>query len=167
MAVQQTMSERETYLETFEREYQITLKVLRAYPPEKADLKPSERSQSAREVAWALVLYQNEVPRIIQGEPMPTGAMPPAPATWPEIIAAFEEGHKKVSAKLAKLTDEQMNGTVRTMTGPKRTEDVRRGNALWFMMYETIHKRGQLSVYLRMASGKVPSIYGPSADEPW
>ena len=46
--------------------------------PEKADLKPSERSQSAREVAWALVLYQNEVPRIIQGEPMPTGAMPPA-----------------------------------------------------------------------------------------
>ena len=27
--------------------------------------------------------------------------------------------------------------------------------------------RGQFSVYLRMAGGKVPSIYGPSADEPW
>jgi len=24
-----------------------------------------------------------------------------------------------------------------------------------------------VSVYLRMAGGKVPSIYGPSADEPW
>lgn len=25
----------------------------------------------------------------------------------------------------------------------------------------------ELSVYLRMADGKVPSIYGPSGDEPW
>jgi hypothetical protein len=25
----------------------------------------------------------------------------------------------------------------------------------------------QFSIYLRMADGKVPSIYGPSADEPW
>jgi uncharacterized damage-inducible protein DinB len=29
------------------------------------------------------------------------------------------------------------------------------------------HHRGQLSVYLRLADGKVPSIYGPTADEPW
>ncbi len=29
------------------------------------------------------------------------------------------------------------------------------------------HHRGQFSVYLRMAGGKVPSIYGSTADEPW
>ena len=28
------------------------------------------------------------------------------------------------------------------------------------------HHRGQLSVYLRLAGGRVPSIYGPSADDP-
>jgi uncharacterized damage-inducible protein DinB len=38
---------------------------------------------------------------------------------------------------------------------------------LWAMLADQIHHRGQLSVYLRMAGGKVPSIYGPSADEPW
>ena len=27
------------------------------------------------------------------------------------------------------------------------------------------HHRGQLTVYLRLAGGKVPSIYGPSGDE--
>ena len=32
---------------------------------------------------------------------------------------------------------------------------------------DDVHHRGQLSVYLRMAGGKVPSIYGPSHDEPW
>ena len=35
------------------------------------------------------------------------------------------------------------------------------------MLWDQIHHRGQLSVYLRMAGGSVPSIYGPSADEPW
>ncbi|MBI1806965.1 MAG: hypothetical protein HYR76_07940, partial [Ignavibacteria bacterium] len=30
-----------------------------------------------------------------------------------------------------------------------------------------VHHRGQLSVYLRIVDAKVPSIYGPSADEPW
>jgi uncharacterized damage-inducible protein DinB len=29
-----------------------------------------------------------------------------------------------------------------------------------------IHHRGQLSVYLRLLDVPVPSIYGPSADEP-
>ncbi|MDA1080285.1 MAG: hypothetical protein O2973_01210 [Gemmatimonadetes bacterium] len=37
----------------------------------------------------------------------------------------------------------------------------------WFMLHDTIHHRGQLSVYLRAMGAKVPSIYGPSADEPW
>jgi uncharacterized damage-inducible protein DinB len=34
------------------------------------------------------------------------------------------------------------------------------------MIRHEVHHRGQLSVYLRLAGGKVPSIYGGSADEP-
>ena len=30
-----------------------------------------------------------------------------------------------------------------------------------------IHHRGQLSVYLRLNDVPLPSIYGPTADEPW
>jgi uncharacterized damage-inducible protein DinB len=32
-------------------------------------------------------------------------------------------------------------------------------------MNHLVHHRGQLTVYLRMAGGKVPGLYGPSADE--
>jgi len=166
MATQQMLSEKDMYVTRFEIEHQITRKVLRAYPADKADLKPSERSQSARDVAWSLVQYETEVERIIQGGPMPT-EMPPTPARWPEILEAFDEVHKKATTKLGKLTDEAANGTVRTMTGPKQEGDVRKGDMLWAMLNEIIHKRGQFSVYLRMAGGKVPSIYGPSGDEPW
>ena len=35
-----------------------------------------------------------------------------------------------------------------------------------FVMNHMVHHRGQLSVYLRLVDAHVPSIYGPSADEP-
>ncbi|MHB8852143.1 MAG: DinB family protein [Ignavibacteriaceae bacterium] len=50
---------------------------------------------------------------------------------------------------------------------PKKMGDVRCIDLAWMMLLDMIHHRGQFSIYLRMAGGKVPSIYGPSADEPW
>ena len=37
---------------------------------------------------------------------------------------------------------------------------------LSFMTNHTVHHRGQLAAILRPMGGKVPSIYGPSADDP-
>jgi uncharacterized damage-inducible protein DinB len=34
-------------------------------------------------------------------------------------------------------------------------------------LFDAIHHRGQLTVYLRAVGGKVPDIYGGSGDEPW
>jgi uncharacterized damage-inducible protein DinB len=53
------------------------------------------------------------------------------------------------------------------MTGPKAIGPVPKGAIVQFMLNDHIHHRGQLSVYLRMTGNKVPSIYGPSKDEPW
>jgi uncharacterized damage-inducible protein DinB len=36
-----------------------------------------------------------------------------------------------------------------------------------FALVHGVHHRGQLSGYLRPMGGKVPSIYGGSADETW
>jgi len=38
-------------------------------------------------------------------------------------------------------------------------------NMLWGYLFDMVHHRGQLSAYLRPMGGKVPSIYGPSADD--
>jgi uncharacterized damage-inducible protein DinB len=56
---------------------------------------------------------------------------------------------------------------VKFMVAPKTMGDLRCADVLWMLMMDSIHHRGQFSIYLRMADGKVPSIYGPSADEPW
>jgi uncharacterized damage-inducible protein DinB len=39
-------------------------------------------------------------------------------------------------------------------------------DALWLELFDHIHHRGQFSVYVRLAGAKLPSIYGPTADEP-
>ena len=40
------------------------------------------------------------------------------------------------------------------------------GEMMWGLLFDAIHHRGQLSTYIRPMGGKVPSIYGPSGDDP-
>ena len=160
-------TEREHYLETFEREYQTTLRVLKAYPPAQGKLKFVDRSHTANEIAWTLVISQMVVEPILtvpKLEPMPI----PAPDDFKAILAQFEKAHGTATAKLKNLDEKLFNSPITLPVGPGGvTGSVRRADALWLMLNDTIHHRGQFSVYLRAAGGKVPSIYGPSGDEPW
>ena len=45
------MSEKETLLNSWEREYQLTTKVFKAFPEGKLDFKPHELSRTAKELA--------------------------------------------------------------------------------------------------------------------
>jgi uncharacterized damage-inducible protein DinB len=166
MTMTKTQPEIDMYRSRFEHEYETTIKVLRAYPAEKAGLKPVPSSQSAREIAWTLVLVEGSPAHVLRDDPMPK-EMPQGPSDWGELLAAYAEEHAKSAEMVAGLTEEAMNATTRTMTGPKQEGDVRVGDMLWASLNMSIHHRGQLSVYLRIAGGKVPSIYGPSKDEPW
>jgi len=159
------MTEKDLYLAAFEREYQTTLKVLRAYPANKTDLKPAEKLRNARELAWMLVLNQSVVVPTSKGD-LQLGTFPEAPA-WKDILPDFERAHREALAALDGLTEEQMNGSLKLPVAPRRVGDVRIADALWMFLNDTIHHRGQFAVYLRIAGGKVPSIYGPTADEPW
>ena len=163
----QPTTEREHYLASFEREYQTTLRVLKAYPPAEGKLKFSDRSSTATEIAWTLAISQMVVEPILtvpKLEPMPM----PAPASFNEVVTAFEKAHASATSKLAKLNDATFNSTIVMPVGPKgATASIRRADALWMMLSDTIHHRGQFSVYLRASGAKVPSIYGPSGDETW
>ena len=122
---------------------------------------------TANEIAWTLTISQMVVEPILtmpKLEPMPM----PAPDDFKAILAQFEKAHANVTAKLKSLDDKLFNSPITLPVGPKgATGTVRRADALWLMLNDTIHHRGQFSVYLRASGGNVPSIYGPSGDEPW
>ena len=89
------------------------------------------------------------------------------PNAWNECVAIYEQGVARVTALLESARDEAMHELVPFMTGPRQFGDVTKLYLCTLMLNDSIHHRGQLSVYLRMSGAKVPSIYGPSRDEPW
>jgi uncharacterized damage-inducible protein DinB len=161
------MSEREAFLRAYEREHAITRKVLHAFPAEQMSLKPSERSNSAMQLAATFVAEQMLSLRALKGEPVLGGVRDSAPTTWDAALRTFDAQHEEIVRLLRDGGGASFEGTVQFPVAPRQMGDWRPSDFLWFLLHDQIHHRGQLTVYLRMAGGKVPSIYGPSGDEPW
>jgi hypothetical protein len=161
---------RETFLNTLEREHATTVRVLQAYPADKLDLKPHPKSKSARELAFLFVMEQYLAQKALTTGfdwSTPPAGPPAPPETMDEIIAAFQAGHAQMVELVRGMGDETLHGTARFFVAPKTLGDIPMMEFLWFLLFDQVHHRGQFSVYLRMADGRVPSIYGPTADEPW
>lgn len=161
------MTERDQFIQTLQRESAITTKILKAYPSNKGDYKPHEKSRTAKELAWNFVGEQFLADMALKGKVDFTQPSPPPPANFSDIIAAFEKTTKETAAKVAKASDGDLNRIVQFPIGPGKMGDFRAMDVLWTTVMDQIHHRGQMSVYLRLAGAKVPSIYGPTADETW
>jgi len=163
-------SPKQTFLENYDREHETTMRVLRAYPEDQLDLKPSPKSNSARDLAWIFVLerylgikvWNDEFAKGFAG-----GKPPKPPEKWEDHLAALETAHQEFRAVIESAPYEALHENVHFFTAPKTMGAISRLDWVWFLLHDQIHHRGQFSVYLRMAGGKVPSIYGPTADEPW
>ena len=158
-------------IHAFEREHATTMKVLRAFPADQAEFRPCPTCKTARELAFVFAMERGLAQRVYNNafaKAMSGGGTPPAaPATWSEVIAAVENGQRELLGLLRTATDADLAETVKFFTGPKTLGDYTRAEFLWFLVHDEIHHRGQFSIYLRMSGAKVPSIYGPSGDEPW
>lgn len=164
-------SAKEQFLLSYEREHETTMRVLRAFPKDKAELRPHAKCKSARELAWVFVLERKLGEMVVLNDVFakgpPSGNTPPAPESWDAILKALEDAHVSFGEHVRNLPADMLNEPVTFFTGPGTTGPWPRMQFLWFLLSDQIHHRGQMSIYLRMADGKVPSIYGPSGDEPW
>lgn len=164
------MSRKETFLATYDREHATTMRVLRAFPPDQLALKASPRSKSAQELGWVFVLERYLARRVWNDElaqGTAAGNPPTPPETWDAILEANETAAREYRALIAGASEEDLNRKVHFFTAPKTMGEITRHDFIWQMLHDEIHHRGQFSVYLRIAGAKVPSIYGPTADEPW
>jgi len=162
---------KQAFLDTYDREHATTLRVLHAYPEEKLDLRPHPKLKTARELAWVFALECGLGTKVwhdefAQGVPS-GGAPPPPPGNWSDLIAGVEKSNRDFRQLVDSASEDDLSKTVHFFTAPKTMGAMSRHDWIWFLLHDQIHHRGQLSIYLRMADGKVPSIYGPTADEPW
>ena len=166
-----TTSQKQRFLEVYEKEHETTMRVLRAFPADQAEFRPNERCKPARELAWTFAIEPRLGTMVIFNDVfasgMPSGKPPATPDSWDAVMSGIEQAHKEFADQIRATPEERLEGTSKFMTGPKTLGDVPRLDFLWFLLHDEIHHRGQFSIYLRAAGGRVPSIYGPSEHEPW
>ena len=139
--------------------------VLKAVPQGRHDYRPDPKARTAQELAWVLAQEEAALLSLLDTGTVEWKDDKP-PARMEEIVAAFERSAAAVNERLAKLDEAgwEKKGRLLMAGGPPWEDSI--GQFLWGFLLDAIHHRGQLSTYLRPMGSKVPSIYGPSADDP-
>jgi len=124
--------------------------------------RPDPKARSARELAWHIASSERWFLDSLAKLSFEGGGDGPLPATLAEIVKFYDSGFEADLVRVSTLGGEQLlqNADFFGMSLPTYT-------LLNFAHIHTIHHRGQLATYLRPLGGKVPDIYGGSADNPW
>jgi len=147
----------------FEHEMATTLGVIAAVPNDHLDYQPDEKSKTGLGLVRHITLEDEWLLNSIAD-----GAFAPPPddsddcgiMTPADAIAQYKERVPKALDRVRAMTGEQLAGVI-DMFGMIQLPAV---NFLSMTGKHSVHHRGQLSAYLRAMGGKVPGIYGPSAD---
>ena len=156
------MTVREYYLERLRAERPAFLAVLKSIPREKAAYKPHARSPSAEQLVWTLA---GELKACIDAATKNQTEWQPLPKIGiAEMIAKYEQWSADLANIAASMDEEAWNRSAKFLYKGKVVSEQPVGQFLWFILFDAIHHRGQLSAYLRPMGSTVPAIYGPSAD---
>lgn len=155
---------REYYLQCLDTEVPTFIRVLKAVPPDQAAYRPHPKSTCAGDLVWLLAAELHDGCKLIE-----TGEVDyvetPAPSIA-ESVAAYEKNAVEFKARLVKVDDAKWESPARLKMGGQLIWETTIGDMLFGFLFDAIHHRGQLSSYLRPMGAKVPSIYGPSGDDP-
>ena len=147
----------------FENEIQVTLRVIEAVPDDHLDYQPDSKSKTGLGLVRHITLEDEWLFNCItNGEFTPPpddsdacGIMIPADA-----VARYKEKIPAALDRVRAMSGEQLVGVI-DMFGMMQMSAV---NFVSLGVKHSVHHRGQLSAYLRSMGGKIPGIYGPSAD---
>lgn len=156
------MTSREFWLERRRAENPVFLKVMQSVPADRADYRPHERSPSAQQIMWTMTNELRSCLMVVRenrGE-WRTDPLPP----FDEMQNLFEKSLNELTEAVGKIDDDAWSSSAKFYVNGKQVNEMPVGQFLWYILFDAIHHRGQLSAYLRPMGAKVPAIYGPSAD---
>lgn len=166
------MTLKDLFLAQLDREAALTRKTVERFPEGHNDFKPHERSMAfgyltalvAGMLGWIAFMIDRD--ELDLGDPSSQEFRAKAVATKAELLTSLDKAVANARRALEATTNEhlltpwafKMNGAV-VIQLPRH-----------LMISDSVfshlaHHRGQLTVYLRLASSTVPALYGPSADE--
>jgi uncharacterized damage-inducible protein DinB len=159
---EQAMLALQMALPTVQYEHQTTRCVIEAIPLNNGDYKPEPIAKTALELAWHIVAAEH---RFYSG--VVAGALDFTPRHRPENLkdsAAIGKFYAEAFAKDLEQLHEVSGEQLAKMIDFRGLFQLPAVAFVDLGLRHSIHHRGQLSVYLRPAGGKVPAIYGESYD---
>lgn len=165
------MTMTEWFLAELESEAAKSRRVLEQAPAGKRDWKPHERSMAfgylcelvANIPSWvAFAITMNELDIAPKSGP----SQKPAPLhTSAELVAALDKAVAQSREALKKTTDAHLETKWKLLAGGQLAFEQPRHQVIRDTFLHSAHHRGQMTVYLRLLGAKVPSVYGPTADD--
>jgi uncharacterized damage-inducible protein DinB len=158
------MNDREFFLQRWKIEQPLFLKVFKALPDGRLDYKPHERSRPAGRIAWGVTEEIRALTEIVEkGESHWQSR--PDPHSVDEIVQAFEQNSQRLSDALEGVDDAKWESPGKFLAGGKVVFSGPIRDHCYWILFDGVHHRGQLSAYLRPMGGRVPAIYGASGDD--
>jgi uncharacterized damage-inducible protein DinB len=155
-------------LPEFEQEMTVTRRVIERVPNDTPDWKPHPKSFSLAHLAQLVSWMPGWIAQTLTETSLDlTKGGGYSVEKTDTLLAAFDENVRAARAAIKKSKDEDYDVKWSLMMGDKVLFTQPRGDVVRQHISHLSHHRGQLTVYLRMLDVPVPSIYGPTADEPW
>jgi uncharacterized damage-inducible protein DinB len=141
------------------------IKVLKAIPHEGSDYRPDPKARTAAELAAVLAVEESALLTLVK-DGVVDWKNPDPDQTVAASVSEFERASGEVNTLLDGLDEAAWERRVQFKMGEGAVWEDSLSQMVWGFLFDEIHHRGQLSTYLRPMGGKVPAIYGPSADDP-
>lgn len=159
------MTDKELFIHTVEDELPRFERVFKAIPKDHRDYRPDPKSKTAIELASGMASEADMLIDFLTKGEYDFVNYKPVSGMEPDALAAlFAKGLTAVKEQAIKMSDADWAKDARMLMNGKEEWKVGRGLMVFALLLDLIHHRGQLATYLRPMGGKVPSIYGPSAD---
>jgi uncharacterized damage-inducible protein DinB len=147
-----------------------TRRLLERLPQDRLGWQPHQKSMTLGRLATHIAEIPGWVGSIVEKDEFDLGAsgyVPPTLGSVAEIIAMFDKSVATATETLKRQSNDRLLAKWQLKKNGKLVVEMPRlGMVRSFLMNHLIHHRGQLSVYLRLQNVPLPSIYGPTADEP-
>ena len=163
------MTEKEFFVKTLSKElaaFERIFKAVEKVPKSKLAFKHDKKSRTTLELLTQTFGSESGMmPVILKTGKLDFMSWPkPSWKTAEEVRKEFMKNMKFVSKMVSKMTEKEWSQKAQMFSGSKMEWQDTKGAMTWGFLFDLIHHRGQLATYLRPMGGKVPSIYGPSAD---
>ncbi len=162
----------ELFAAHMEREAAINRRVLERVPEGKGEWKPHEKSMTLGYLSFLVASMPSWVEMAIKLDELdlnpPKGGSqykPRSDMDRRELRATHDEAVGKALSALRGTSDDFLMTPWKLLMATKLLQESPRHAVIEDTFTHLAHHRGQLTVYMRLNGEKVPSVYGPTADE--